>query len=149
MSRPRWRRALAAVVVVVLLDQLAKAGVRDHVTPGTSDPVLPFLELVRVRNTGVAFGLLSGGGAIVLVLSAAALALLVAYFVRHPEKPALWIPTGLLLGGAVGNAIDRVRLGAVTDFLKVPYWPAFNVADVAITTGVLALIYIIEGPRRG
>lgn len=149
MTRPRWGHVLAAVGLVVLLDQLAKAGVRSRVSPGDSDPVLPFLELVRVRNTGVAFGLLSGGGALVLVLSAAALALLVGYFVRHPEKPALWVPTGLLLGGAVGNAIDRVRLGAVTDFLKVPYWPAFNVADIAITTGVLALLYVIEGRKRG
>jgi signal peptidase II len=146
-SGPAHLRVAAAVGVVVVLDQLTKAGVRSHVSPGDSDPVLPFLELVRVRNTGVAFGLLSGGGALVLVLSAAALVLLVGYFVRHPEKPALWIPTGLLLGGAVGNAIDRVRLGAVTDFLKLPYWPAFNVADMAITIGVLALIYVIESPR--
>jgi signal peptidase II len=143
----RWSLALAALVAVVVLDQLTKSLVRARVSPGDSDAVFPFLDVVRVRNTGVAFGLLSGGGVVVVVLAVAALALLVAYFARHPEKPGLWVPTGLLLGGAAGNAIDRIRLGAVTDFLKLPHWPAFNVADVAITVGVLALVYVMEGPR--
>jgi signal peptidase II len=60
----------------------------------------------------------------------------------------VWLPTGLLLGGAAGNLIDRVRDGAVTDFIKLPHWPAFNVADIAITVGVLALLYVLEGPPR-
>jgi signal peptidase II len=58
------------------------------------------------------------------------------------------VPTGLLIGGAVGNLIDRVANGAVTDFIKLPLWPAFNVADMSITFGVLALLWVLEGPRR-
>ena len=145
-----WGRVVATFLAVLLLDQATKGLVRANVTPGDADPVLPFLEIVRVRNTGVAFGLLAGGGALVLVLTGLALTLLVAYFARHPRRRGLWLPTGLLLGGAVGNGIDRVRLGAVTDFLKLPAWPAFNVADMAITVGVVALVYVLEGPgRRG
>ncbi len=96
----------------------------------------------------MAFGFFPGGGALVLAATFAALALVLAYFVRHPERPWLWLPTGLLLGGAVGNLIDRLRDGAVTDFVKVPLWPAFNVADMAITVGVLALLWVLEGPRH-
>ena len=56
----------------------------------------------------------------------------------------MWLPTGLLLGGAAGNLIDRIRLGAVTDFIKFPHWPAFNVADICVTFGVISLIYVLE-----
>ena len=75
---------------------------------------------------------------------AAALLGLVVWFVLHARRPFVWLPTGLLLGGALGNIIDRLRDGAVTDFIKVPIWPAFNFADVAITAGVVALLIAIE-----
>jgi signal peptidase II len=143
-----WGRVAATLVVVTALDQTTKALVRHGVAAGDSDSVLPGIDLVHVRNTGVAFGALSGGGALVLVLTAAALALLIAYFARHPRRPLLWLPTGLLLGGAAGNLIDRARDGAVTDFVKLPHWPAFNVADMAITVGVLALLWVLEGRRH-
>jgi signal peptidase II len=100
-----------------------------------------------VRNTGVAFSLFSGGGAVVLVFTFAALAVLVSFLALRPERAGLWIPTGLLIGGAVGNLIDRLSSGAVTDFIKLPLWPAFNVADMAITFGVLALLYVLERAR--
>jgi signal peptidase II len=106
--------------------------------------VLPAVTLVHVRNTGVAFGAFSGGGLVVVALVAGALAALLFYFVTHVERRLVWLPTGLLLGGSLGNIIDRVRDGAVTDFIKVPHWPAFNVADVAITLGVLTLLWVIE-----
>ena len=66
-------------------------------------------------------------------------------FARHQAKPLIWLPVGLLVGGALGNIVDRIREGAVTDFLKIPWWPAFNLADVAITFGVLALLFVLEG----
>ena len=100
-----------------------------------------------MRNTGVAFGFFSGGGTLVLVLTLAALALLVGYFFMRPDRPWLWLPTGLLVGGALGNLIDRVASGAVTDFIKLPAWPAFNVGDMAITFGVFALLWVLEGRR--
>jgi signal peptidase II len=92
----------------------------------------------------VAFGVLSGGGAIVLVCTLLALAALIVYFVTHPGRRGLWVPTGLLLGGAIGNLIDRLMHGSVTDFIKLPHWPAFNVADMAITFGVIALLFVLE-----
>ena len=56
----------------------------------------------------------------------------------------MWLPTGLLVGGAAGNLIDRIRLGSVTDFIKLPHWPAFNVADIAVTVGVVTLLWVLE-----
>ena len=70
------------------------------------------------------------------------------YFARHRARPLVWLPAGLLLGGALGNIVDRIRDGAVTDFLKLPLWPAFNVADIAITVGVLVLVYVLERRER-
>jgi signal peptidase II len=153
VSRPKGRaaafmRAGAVVVAVLALDQLTKHFVRSDIAVGQVNKILPGLNFVHVRNTGVAFGVFSGGGALVLVFTFAALALLLWYFARHPERPWLWLPAGLLTGGAIGNLLDRLINGAVTDFIKLPLWPAFNVADMAITFGVLALIYVIEGRRR-
>jgi signal peptidase II len=111
---------------------------------GEEDPIFPALKLVNVRNEGVAFGIDAGGQTAIIILIAIALLALIVYFVRHLSKPLMWLPVGLLLGGAVGNIVDRIREGAVTDFLKLPHWPAFNLADIAITVGVLSLIYVLE-----
>jgi len=143
-----FARAGVLAVVVVAVDQLAKQAVRSGIRVGEAHKFLPGLQLVHVRNTGVAFSLFAGGGTLVLVFTLVALALLAGYLARRPERPWLWLPTGLLVGGAVGNLIDRLANGAVTDFIKLPLWPAFNVADMAITFGVLALLWVLEGPRR-
>jgi signal peptidase II len=142
-----WLRAAAVTAVVVALDQATKALVRSSVGLGDRDGILPGVEIVHVRNEGVAFSRFSGGGTIVTVIVAAALVALLAYFATHLHKPLVWLPTGMLLGGALGNIVDRVRDGAVTDFIKLPAWPAFNVADVSITLGVLVLLYVTERPR--
>jgi signal peptidase II len=144
-----WLRAAAVTAAVVALDQATKALVRANVEIGDSDGVFPGVELVHVRNEGVAFSRFSGGGTIVTIIVAAALVALLAYFVTHLHKPLVWLPTGMLLGGALGNIIDRVRDGAVTDFIKLPGWPAFNVADISITFGVVVLLYVTERPRDG
>ena len=136
---------------VIVLDQATKAVVRESIPRGGREELLPFLDLVHTRNTGVAFGALAGGGAIVTVVIVLALVALLAYFATHVHRPLAWLPTGMLLGGALGNVIDRVRDGAVTDFVKFPHWPAFNVADTAITLGVITLLIVIErdgAPRR-
>jgi signal peptidase II len=99
---------------------------------------------VHVHNSGVAFGAFAGGGLIVVALVTVALAALLFYFVTHLDKRLIWLPTGMLLGGSIGNIIDRIRDGWVTDFVKLPAWPAFNVADVSITFGVLVLLWVIE-----
>ncbi len=132
------------IAVVVALDQVTKKLARDGIRPGEEDPVFPALKLVNVRNEGVAFGIDAGGQTLVIALIALALLALVLYFARHSAKRLIWLPTGLLVGGALGNIVDRVRDGGVTDFLKIPLWPAFNLADIAITIGVLALVFVLE-----
>ena len=145
--RRSWARAGLVLALVLAADQLTKHLVREGMRPGEEDPIFPALKLVHVRNDGVAFGLDVGGATLVVVLIALALLGLVLYFARHTAKPLMWLPVGLLLGGALGNIVDRIREGAVTDFLKIPAWPAFNLADVAITVGVLSLIYVLERPK--
>jgi signal peptidase II len=145
------RTTLAAGAVaagVVALDQLTKALVRDNLVFGERRDLVAGVDLVHVRNSGVAFGFLEGGGAVLVVGTALALLALVVFFATHTGRRLVWLPTGLLLGGALGNLIDRAREGSVTDFIKFPHFPAFNVADMAITFGVVALIYVLEGPPR-
>lgn len=131
---------------VLAADQATKALVRAGVGPGERDGILPGVELVHVRNRGVAFSLFEDGGILLVLVAAIAVAALLAFFAMHAHRPLVWLPTGLLLGGAAGNLLDRARDGAVTDFVKLPLWPAFNLADTAITLGVLALLYVLEGP---
>jgi signal peptidase II len=140
----RWAFAGLVVALVLVGDQATKALVRSSISPGQQRDVIGPLSFVDVHNRGVAFGFLGGGGAIVLVVTFAALALLLAYFARHADRPLLWLPTGLVLGGALGNLIDRIHQGYVTDFIHFPHWPAFNVADMCITGGVVALVVVLE-----
>jgi signal peptidase II len=143
-----FARAGALAALIVLADRVTKSLVSSSIAPGQQKGFLPGVQLVHVRNTGVAFSLFSGGGVPVLLLTLAAMAALIAYLARRPDRRGLWVPTGLLVGGAVGNLIDRIGSGGVTDFIKLPLWPAFNVADMSITFGVLALLWVFEG-RRG
>ncbi len=144
-----WRLATLVLVVVLGVDQLTKVLVRSGVELGSTDPIFPALKLVHVENRGVAFGAFAGDGqTIVIIVIAVALAGLLAYFATHAAQPGVWLPTGMLIGGALGNIIDRIGQGAVTDFLKIPAWPAFNIADVAITVGVLALLVVVERNDR-
>jgi signal peptidase II len=139
-------RALMLTVAVLILDRITKHLVVTGIAVGDVHKFMPAINLVHVRNSGVAFGFFSGGGALVLVLTLIALGALVTFFILRPRRPLLWLPTGLVVGGAVGNLIDRVSSGSVTDFIKLPLWPAFNLADTAITIGVLSLLYVLEGP---
>jgi signal peptidase II len=143
-SQQAWGRAGLVLTGVLLLDQLTKLIVRSEIAEGDRNGVFPGVEFVHVRNRGVAFGAFAGGGTIVAIVIGVALLALVVWFLRHATARLAWLPTGLLLGGAVGNIFDRVRDGAVTDFVKFPAWPAFNVADIAITFGVLSLLYVLE-----
>jgi signal peptidase II len=141
-----FTRAGIVMVAVIALDQLTKHTIATSNAANEGRSVFLGVKLVHVRNHGVAFGFLSGGGAIVLVFTLAALGALLLYFYLRPQREWLWLPTGLLIGGAIGNLIDRLAHGAVTDFIKLPLWPAFNVADIAITFGVLSLLWVLEGP---
>jgi signal peptidase II len=141
--------AFAAAGVVVALDQATKALVDENIVPGDHVDLFPGLQLSNVRNTGVAFGALEGAGLVVAVLIGLSLTLLLAYFVANRSLPWLWLPVGMLVGGALGNLADRAREGAVVDFIDPVGWPAFNVADSCIVLGVLVLLYVVErGARR-
>lgn len=143
MSRgPGYGRAAIVAVVAVALDQLTKALVRGNLAPGERIDLFAGADLVRVANRGIAFGLLDDAGALVIALAAIAFAALLAVFLATSGRRGLWLPIGLLAGGAIGNLIDRVRDGAVTDFIDIGPWPAFNLADVEITVGVAILVWI-------
>jgi signal peptidase II len=137
------RTALVAVAVI-FADQLTKAIVRAEISRFEQVELILGIKFVHTRNTGVAFSMLSGGGPIVVIVACIALAALLIFFITHMQTRLIWLPVGMLLGGAAGNLIDRVRIGAVTDFVKIPHWPAFNVADIAVTFGVLILIFVLE-----
>ena len=152
MGDRAWARMVAVAIVVIALDQITKALVKDGIERGGSEDVILGIRFVNVRNTGVAFSSLQGAGPLIGIIVAVALIALLWYFSRNVGKPLVWLPTGMLLGGALGNVIDRVREGAVVDFLKVfDFWPAFNVADISVTLGVLLLLWVMErggAPQR-
>ena len=149
MSRAGPAAALATAALVIALDQVTKRLVDSGIDRGDSVNVFFGLDLTNTRNTGVAFGALEGAGLIVAILIGLSLALLIGYYVANRDMPWLWLPVGLLLGGAVGNLIDRAVEGAVIDWIDPVAWPAFNVADACIVVGVASLLWVVEGrPKR-
>jgi signal peptidase II len=136
-----WRRALVVCGAVVLVDQLSKAAVVSSLSVGQSEALALGFRLSNTQNSGLAFGIGSGYGA-VLAITVVALALVLLWFALDPLRPGLWLAVGLLAGGALGNLADRVRVDAVTDFIDPPLWPTFNLADVAITLGAVALVLV-------
>lgn len=144
-----WRLAGALCLLVIVLDQVAKALVEANLFAGERVELWGPLDLTLAHNEGVAFGLASGGGVLLIALTVAALVFVGVLFARNPTRPGMWVAVGLLAGGALGNLIDRVRVGHVTDFVDLLGWPPFNLADVAITLGVavLALSYLNESER--
>jgi signal peptidase II len=149
---------LALAAAVIVLDQITKALIRQDLRLYETYEIIPgLLSLVHGRNVGMAFGVFSGGGlpaqAVVLaVLSGAVLLLVLAHLRRLAGGPIpLRIALALIAGGAIGNLIDRVRLGYVTDFVHVYWrdhqWPDFNVADSAISIGIVLLLLDAVRPR--
>jgi signal peptidase II len=144
-----WARAVLVAVIVVALDQLSKSAIEGSIVAGEERGLLPGIQLVNTRNKGVAFGFLPGSHVVVTILIAVALLVLLVYFARHSGVPLIWLATGMLVGGALGNIADRLRHGSVTDFIKLPLgWPPFNLADASITIGILILFVAIDRSRR-
>ena len=141
-------RAVAVAGLVVAADQALKQWAATSLDRGESVNVFIGVEVTNTRNTGVAFGVLEGGGVLVGVLIGISLAALVAFFLFNTGMAGLWLPVGLLVGGALGNLADRARDGAVIDFLDPVAWAAFNLADATIVFGVLAFLYVVEGARE-
>jgi signal peptidase II len=144
-----WLLAGLVALAVLAIDQLSKHLVETGIPRGEERRFLPGVQLVDTRNRGVAFGLSAGSEVIVLVGIGIALVVLLVYFGRHATAPLMWLPTGMLVGGALGNIIDRARQGSVTDFIKFPLgWPPFNLADASITLGIVLLLLIVDHNRR-
>jgi signal peptidase II len=138
-----WLRAGVLCALVVIADQAAKAAIEHNLVIGEQVEVLGPLELTLAHNRGVAFGLAGGAGAPLIAFTLAALGFVVYLFSRDPARRGMWVAAGLVVGGALGNLIDRVRAGEVTDFVDVASWPPFNLADVAITLGVALLVLLL------
>jgi signal peptidase II len=144
-----WSRAGLVLVGVVVVDQLSKRAVEHSIVPGEERRLLPGVQLVNTRNHGVAFGLFPSSQLGVTILIGLALVALLLYFARHATQGLIWLPTGMLLGGALGNIVDRLREGSVTDFIKLPLgWPPFNLADTSIVLGILILFVLIGHSRH-
>ena len=143
------RKWLAVAFVVIVADHLTKWLVSSTLEFQQAVPVLPFFSLVRVHNTGAAFSFLADAGGwqrwFFIAVGVIATVIIVRLLKQHGHEPRLAFPLALVLGGALGNVIDRVALGHVVDFLYFHYrsfaWPAFNVADSAISVGAALLIW--------
>jgi len=140
-ARACWLAA-GLCALVVAADQTAKAVAEANLVLGEEVDVLGPLGLTLSHNRGVAFGLAGGAGAPLILTTLLALGVVVYLFVRDPGRPGMWVATGLVAGGAIGNLIDRLRADAVTDYVDLSPWPPFNLADVAITLGVIGLVYL-------
>jgi signal peptidase II len=141
--RAAGARMAAVAAAVVAIDQLSKRLVRGSIPLGAERHVLPGLAFVHARNQGIAFGIHVGGAAVLGALVAVALGALALYLRGQGTRRLVWLPAGMIVGGAVGNLVDRASAGYVTDFIKLPLgWPPFNVADAAITLGVVGLIVL-------
>jgi signal peptidase II len=144
-----WLRAALVLAAVIAVDQLTKHAVESSIVPGEERRLLPGVQLVDTQNHGIAFGFLPGSHLAVTIAIGVALLGLLVYFALHSRTPLIWLPTGMLIGGAVGNVADRLRAGSVTDFIKLPLgWPPFNLADMSITFGVLILFLVIDHARH-
>ncbi len=136
-------------ILVVIADQIAKSAVTARIEPGHAVDVIGPLRFTLTYNDGVAFGLAGGNGILVILLAVVALMALGAFIATAPARWPTVFAGGLILGGAAGNLIDRFRIGHVTDFILLPGWPAFNLADCAITVGVLVLAWwLVTGGAR-
>jgi signal peptidase II len=151
----RVRLALALTGSVLALDQAAKAATSSLLERGERVDLLLGFQVANVRNRGIAFGLfddLDGGQGPLIAVTVVAVAVICIWFARNAARPWLWLPAGLLTGGALGNLVDRLRIDAVIDFIDPPLWPAFNVADIAIVAGIatLAVLVVMRGnPPNG
>ena len=152
VAAPRLRRALfiGAALTVVILDQTTKGLVRTFMDRGDMWPDDWPVRLHHVTNTGAAFGILKDQTGFLIVTTVIGLAAIYLYY-RYPPFDHMVAPIaiGMMLGGAIGNLVDRVRLGSVTDFIDFPFWPSFNVADSSITIGIAVLLlgYALFGER--
>jgi signal peptidase II len=148
-------RILAAILLAVLADQFTKAAALSALSPGNPVAVLPGVNLTLGFNTGASFGVLGGmmaGRPLLMVALTGAITLAIAVMAFRARHGLERMGLALIVGGALGNIADRLRQGKVTDFIDLYWrdwhWPAFNVADVAITLGALCILIAALPFRR-
>jgi signal peptidase II len=149
----QWVGLAAIALAAVAADQLTKRIVTSHLALDQGDHIVGPFWIHHVQNSGIAFGLFSSRTAAVIVLTGIAVVWMLVFFARSGARhPVLPVALGLVIGGSMSNLLDRVRLGYVTDFLDLRYWPAFNLADSFIVIGVgvllVALLAAEREPRR-
>jgi len=149
----QWLALAAIALAAIAADQLTKHIVVSTLQLDEGTHVIGPLWIHHVQNSGIAFGLFSSATAVVIVLTGIAVAWMLVYFARSGGRhPILPVALGLVIGGSASNLLDRVRLGHVTDFIDLRFWPAFNLADSFIVIGVglllAALLAAEREPRR-
>ena len=146
----QWAGLGAVVLAAIAADQLTKLIVSSQLALDESLHVLGPFSIHHVQNSGIAFGLFASATPLVTALTALAVGWMLLFFARSGARhPVLPVGLGLVLGGSVSNLLDRIRLGAVTDFLDVGFWPAFNLADTFIVVGVgILFAAILLGDAR-
>lgn len=134
-------RLVLIFAVLLAADQLSKLLVRSRMHPLETIELFSIFKLQYVRNRGIAFGLLDGYASIIIPVGIVIIAVIVVATLLMRDQQQMQWPLAMLLAGAVGNLVDRVFLGSVTDFIRLPHWPAFNLADIFIVLGVVLLVY--------
>jgi signal peptidase II len=147
---PQWLGLLSVALAAIVADQLTKQLVSSQLALDDEVHVAGPLSIHHVQNSGIAFGLFASATPIVTLLTAIAVGWMLYFFARSGARhPVLPVALGLLIGGSASNLIDRVRLGHVTDFIDLGFWPAFNLADAFIVSGVvILLVALLAADRR-
>jgi signal peptidase II len=149
----QWLSLALVTVAAIVADQVTKHIVSSQLALDEEVAVIGPFSIHHVQNSGIAFGLFPDATAAVIILTTVAVGWMLVFFARAGARhPVLPVALGLLLGGSISNLADRIRLGHVTDFLDLRYWPAFNLADVCIVVGVVLLVGTMlageRSPRR-
>ncbi len=143
----RWKIFVFVVLAVIICDQISKLIVSHLMYRGQTIPIIPsFFNITYVKNPNAAFGIPIGPPIIMMVLTSIATALLILYFTKLKEKGSLlYVGLTLIIGGAIGNLIDRFRMQQVIDFIELGVkqfkWPVFNIADSCVTIGIIAILW--------
>ncbi len=148
MRLRKWGFLAWVALSAIFLDQVSKAIIVHNLQPNEQwmpiEAIRPYFTLTYVTNTGAAFGMLPEGGTLFTIVALVVVGVILYFYRQLPER--VWlvrVALGLQLGGAVGNLVDRIRLGYVVDFLDFKFWPVFNVADSCIVVGVALLIFLM------
>lgn len=135
----KWVLLIVAVAFALAVDLWTKHLAVQRLELGEVTEIVSFFSLQRTNNTGVAFGLLSGGGALIVAANIIAMLIVLAYVVLERRPILAGVGGGLIIGGSLGNLVQRIGEGRVVDFMKFPYWPNFNMADVFLVVGIVAI----------